>query len=65
MVNNHILFDLFAKRNEEMAVSLIYLSNDLMPTGFIMKRMKIALEKMLEKMAMKHPNTEVHEEGVV
>ena len=64
-LNKHILLDLLAKRNEKMAVSFIYLSNDLMPTGFIMKRMKSALEKMLEKMAMEHPNTEVHEEGVV
>jgi ribonuclease P protein component len=64
-LNKHILLDFLSNRNEKMAVSFIYLSEELMPTDFIEKRMKIALEKMLEKLAMKHLNTESHEESVV
>lgn len=64
-LNKHTLLDFLANRNEKMALSFIYLSNELLPTGFLVKRMKIALQKMLEKLAMECPNTEVHEESAV
>ena len=64
-LNKHILLETLANRNEKMAVSFIYLTDELMPTDFIEKRMKMALEKMVEKLAMEHPNTEAHEEIAV
>lgn len=61
-LNKHSLLEMLAIRNEKMAVSFIYLTDELMPTDFIEKRMKMALEKMVEKLTMEHPNTVAHEE---
>ena len=64
-LNKHSLLEMLANRNEKMAVSFIYLTDELMPTDFIEKRMKMALEKMVEKLTMEHPNTVAHEKSVV
>ena len=49
-----------AQQDVKMAVAFIYLTDELLPTGFIQKRMRIALEKMVEKLTTGQP--EVHEE---
>jgi ribonuclease P protein component len=64
-LNKHSLLEMLAIRKEKMAVSFIYLTDELMPTDFIEKRMKMALEKMVEKLTMEHPNTVAHEKSVV
>lgn len=62
-LNKAPLLQALTDRDVKMAISFIYLSDELMATTFIEKRMKIVLEKMVEKLDAVHPNAEVHEES--
>jgi len=49
-LNKEPLLELLAKRNEKLAIAFIYVSEEQMPTAFIVKRMQIALERIQERL---------------
>lgn len=62
-MNKTPLLNTLSQCHQQMAVAFIYLSEDLLSTSFIEKRMKIALEKLVEKLDAVQSNSEVHEES--
>lgn len=64
-LNKAPLLEALANRNEKMAISFLYLSDELMASDIIRKRMKVALEKMVERLAAEHQIPESHEESAV
>ena len=61
-LNKAALLEALAARNEQLAISFIYLTDEQMSTAFIEKRMKLALAKLVEKLEIEYPNPEDHEE---
>ena len=64
-LNKAELLQILDGSNEKLALSFIYMCDELMPSTTIEKRMKTALDKLVEKLATEHPNPEKHEESVV
>jgi len=62
-LNKGPLTEALAQLDLKSALAIIYVTNELMPTDFIEKRMKVAIEKLVEKLAAEHPTSEQHEES--
>lgn len=54
-LNKLPLLQVLAQRELKMAVAFVYLCNDLMPSVLIAKRMKIALDKLVERIDQDYP----------
>ena len=64
-LNKVFLLQVLNVKEVKIAVAFIYLCDELMPSTFIEKRVKIALEKIVEKLEVKHPRVEDNEKGSV
>ncbi len=62
-LNKAPLVGALANRKEKLALAFIYLSDELMATSFLQKRMSIALDKLVEKMSSNQLNPVTDEEG--
>ena len=62
-LNKAPLVEALSSREEKLALAFIYLSDELMATSFLQKRMCIALDKLVEKLSSNQLNPVTDEEG--
>ena len=62
-LNKASLVEALVSREEKLALAFIYLSDELMDTLFLQKRMCIALDKLVEKLSSNQLNPVTDEEG--
>ena len=62
-LNKAPLVGALANRKEKLALAFIYLSDELMATSFLQKRMSITLDKLVEKMSSNQLIPVTDEEG--
>ena len=62
-MNKAHLLQILETKDMKIAIAFIYLSEDLIPSALIAKRMKTALDKLVERIDQEHPITDNHEKG--